>query len=65
MNLIVEYKLMNEPRPQVVAAVRMKLDGRGQLTLFDPGASTPPQSIKMGNVEWIAIHHLQSCPKAA
>jgi hypothetical protein len=65
MNLIVKYKLTRETGPQVCAAVRMKLDGRGNLTLFDATAPTRSESIAMENVEWIEIHHLPTCRKAA
>jgi len=63
-NLILSFKLAGDNRSRVCAASRIKVDGRGSLTVYD-AASGLSEKIDLSQLQSFSIHSLASALAAA
>jgi hypothetical protein len=55
LNLVLRYKLAGDSRFHVRGAGRIKVDGRGDLVLYDPQGA-PAEAIEVGQLQSLSIH---------
>jgi hypothetical protein len=55
LNLVLKFKLADDPQTHIEAATRMKIDGRGNLVLYK-GRGEDAERIELRNVRSFSIH---------
>ena len=63
VNLVLSFKLAGENDCRVRGASRIKIDGRGGLTVY--GAERLPERIELAELQSFSIHSLACAGKAA
>jgi hypothetical protein len=64
MNLLIHLKMTREMRQRVCAVARLKVDGKGNLTII-PATGAPPETIAMADVESIQMQWVSGSRIAA
>jgi hypothetical protein len=58
LNLVVKYTVAGDSRVHVKGAARIKVDGRGGLTLYDPESGRSEQ-VELGQLQSLKIQALR------
>jgi hypothetical protein len=64
VNLVLRFKLINEPRTNVRHAARIKIDGAGRLRVWDV-AMGEPETITLRDIESMSIEPVIDSRKVA
>jgi len=64
VNLILSFKLPGDSACRVRGAARIKIDGRGSLTVYG-AENTFPETIDLAELQSFSIHSLSCAGKAA